>query len=104
MSDCDDVVRDLYKYTPRNWAIQNMRGKTCVVIEATNATVATKRVALLLHELPRLPREFKVKEHTGPIHCSWYGNGYFSLREEVEKLCANSELKLLSDIRKLPNS
>jgi len=91
MMKADDILKDLYKYTPSNWAVKDGRGRTLVVIEATSAAIATARVAMLGDELPRLPQQFTVVQHSGPRRGAWYNDSWFRIREQVDNTGIDAE-------------
>lgn len=91
MNDVEKLLRDYERFTPRNYAIKTKRGRTVVVIEATNAVVAAHRAETLRGEVPGLPLVYEIAEHVGPTNTAWYGHGYFAVREECERFARDSE-------------
>ncbi len=83
----------------RDWAIRDPRGRTCLVIQATSAAAATERVGVLLHESPPIPRRFTVVEHEGPVQCSWFGEGWFRVREDVDRAGLDAESRFWRQLR-----
>lgn len=75
----------------RNWAVRDHHGRTCLVIEAASAAAATERVAILLREAPPIPPAFTILEHEGPVRCSWFGDGWFRIREDIDRADHDTE-------------
>ncbi len=88
-SFCSEQGGDI-RSQPR-FAIRDASGTTRVVIEAANAEMARLRVRQLHDVVPRLPGEFTVESHVGPIRSAWFGGAWFQLRDDIERL-ADGEL------------
>ena len=82
----------------RNWDIKDGKGRTCVVIQAATADLAAQRVRTIWAEIPRIPRGFSVALHRGPVHSSWYGDGWFATREEVDRRGLDAESRFWQEV------
>ena len=95
MQDVDNLMAELLRFTPTQWAVADQCGRTLVVLEATTAEMARRRFQMLEEELPAMPAHFTVSRHQGPVRCRWFGTGWFELREELARIdreCAASPL------------
>lgn len=86
MNDAKELLLELKRFTPKNWAVRDQRGRTVVVVQATTAKVAIRRLPLLRAEWPKFPARVTVRQHHGPVRCAWFGDGWFHLREECERM------------------
>lgn len=85
-------------HATRNWAIKDRRGRTCVIIQAPSAVIAAQRVRTIWAEIPHIPRRFSVARHRGPVCCSWYGEGWFATREEVDRHGLDAESRFWAEV------
>lgn len=82
----------------KNWDIKDGKGRVCVVIQAATADLAAQRVRSIWAEIPRIPRDFSVAPHRGPVRCSWYGDGLFATREEVDRRGLDAESRFWQEV------
>lgn len=82
------------------YAVTGPDGAISAVIEAPSAEVALERARVLQHELPDgLPHLYTVAPYEDVVRSSWFGDAWFELRAEIERLAATDGPPFLSTVR-----